>query len=221
MAARVLLTGVAATGLIAGRVVLHNWGATKRECLTTFPGDEEVSDPATVVTRAVTVEAPAADIWPWLIQIGQDRAGFYSYQWLENLFGLHIHNADVIHPEWQQLTVGDRIRLVPAGWFGLKDGMTMKVTRIDPGRSLVLFGDPWPVVWSFHIVPVRSLRCRLISRSRSPKTFGLTRLGEQLYDPITFVMTRKMLLGIRDRAEQAPVPAEANQQPRSAESVAP
>jgi len=220
MVARVVWTGVAAGGLIAGRVVLHNWGATKRECLTVLPGDEQVADPATVVTRAVTVQAAAADVWPWLVQIGQDRAGFYSYQWLENLFGLDIHNADVIRPEWQQLAVGDRIRLVPPGWFKLPDGVTMRVSRIDPGHSLVLFGDPWPVVWSFHVVPVRPLRCRLIARSRSPKTFGLVRLGELLYDPITFVMTRKMLIGIRDRAERSPAPDFDVSAPRPTETVA-
>ena len=82
-----------------------------------LPGDELIGDPAAMTTLAVPIEAPAADVWPWLLQIGQDRAGFYSYDALENLVGLHIHSADQIVDQWQTLTVGDRVRLTPrAGW---------------------------------------------------------------------------------------------------------
>ena len=207
------MTSKAAVGLIAGvvpallvaRDVLRDWGATKGEQALRLPGDELVPEPAVVVTRAVTVEAPAERVWPWLVQIGQDRGGMYSYEWLENLFGLDIHNADEIRPEWQHLAPGDAVWLVPPGVLGLADGLALTVDLVVPARSLVLrVGGPWHAVWSFHLRPYGSTRCRLISRSRSPRAYGLARVGAELFDPITLLMTRKMLLGIKARAEREP-----------------
>lgn len=188
--------------LIATRITLRNWGATKGECRAVLPGDEQVADPAVNITRAVTIEAPAATVWPWLAQMGQDKGGMYSYDWLENAVGLDIHNADRIHPEWQDIEVGDLVWLVRPGWLGNETGLGLRVSRIDPGRSLVLFEDPWHAVWSFHVIPMGPDRCRLLSRSRAPMQRGLARLTGELLDPVTFVMTRKMLLGIRERAER-------------------
>jgi hypothetical protein len=168
-----------------------------------LPGDEFVPEPATVITRAVTVEAPAEEVWRWLVQIGQGRGGMYSYEALENALGLDIHNADEIRPEWQHLAVGDEVRLVRRGWLGMREGLSLGVGRIEPGRSIVLLEEPWHAVWSFHIRPHGPQRCRLISRSRSPRSRGVARLTGELLDPITMVMTRKMLLGIKARAQRS------------------
>jgi hypothetical protein len=207
MVSRVLLAGASAAAVLLSRRTLRNWGATKHECRTTLPGDEFVPDPATVITRAVTVAAAPEQIWPWLVQLGQNRGGMYSYQALENLFGLDIHNADEIRPEWQQLSVGDPVWLVRRGWLGIPDGLALEVGRIEPGRSIVLLEQPWHAVWSFHIRPLGPGRSRLISRSRAPRQPGPAWLLGELFDPITLVMTRKMLLGIKARAERAPLAA--------------
>lgn len=190
--------------LVAGRR-FRNWGASKGECETSYPGDELVADPAEVTTRAVTVDAPAEEVWRWLVQIGQDRGGFYSYQWLENVAGLHIHNTDEIRDEWQHLRVGDTVRLVPPGWLGSGAGVQLPVASIEPGRSIVLReppGDlPWDAIWSFHIVPEGPHRCRLISRGRTHRGSRAAWLAAEAMDPVAMVMTRAMLLGIKRRAE--------------------
>lgn len=202
MVSKVLVAGVGAATLLAARSTLRNWGATKSECRAVLPGDELVPDPASVITRAVTVGASAAEVWPWLVQIGQNRGGMYSYEKLENLLGLDIRNADKIKPQWQQLAVGDPVWLVRRGWLGIPDGLALTVARVEPGRSIVLYEQPWHAVWSFHIVPHGPDRCRLVSRSRAPREHGVAWIAGELFDPITLVMTRKMLLGIRDRAER-------------------
>ena len=151
---------VALTAGATAATAERNWGSTKAERAALLPGDELVPEPATVTTRAVDIAAPAEDVWPWLVQLGQDRAGMYSYDWLENLSGLHIHSADRIHPEWQQLAVGDRVRLVPTGWGPLPSGLALPVARIEPGRSLVLRMAPPDMPWdaSAHSDVVRALR---------------------------------------------------------------
>lgn len=203
MASRLIIAGTAAASLLAARGVLRNWGATKAECGATLPGDEFVTDPAVVRTRAVTIDAHAEWVWPWLVQIGQNRGGLYSYAKLENLLGLKIRNADTIHPEWQDLAVGDRVWLVRRNWLGLPDGVALTVCRIEPGRSLVLHDRISRGVWSFHLHDDGLGRCRLISRSRSPRPHGIARLGDELFDPISLLMTRRMLLGIKERSEAA------------------
>src|SRR5712692_2308658 len=101
-----IVLGALAALLALYVAVLHpwlmNWGATKAEQSMALPGDEAAASPGTSFTRAITIDAPTDKVWPWLLQIGQDRAGFYSNDWLENIIGDDIHNTDVIHPEWQQ-----------------------------------------------------------------------------------------------------------------------
>jgi hypothetical protein len=166
------------------------WGATDEETGKPLPGDELVPNPAIESTRSITVDAPVEEVWPWLAQIGQDRGGFYSYEWLENLAGCRMRNADRIHPEWQHREVGERVFLHPA--FGLK------VTSFEPGRAIVLEG------WGpFVVEPIDEKSTRVIIRSRVPR-----RLGVLLYYLLTFeiphfVMERRMLLGIKERAERA------------------
>jgi hypothetical protein len=198
----------AGTGALAlqGLHARRNWGATANEAAGALPGDELVPEPAEQTTLAVTVEAPADDIWAWLVQMGQDRGGMYSYDWLENLIGLDIHTTDEIREEWQQLAAGDRIVVVPEGYGPMPAGYFFRVARVDPPRTLLLRQappeHPWNGVWSFHIVPTGTGRCRLLSRMRTERVPQawlriVTRMGE----PVTLVMTRRMLHGIRQRSE--------------------
>jgi len=116
--------GIGAVAIVAWRKVFtpwqRNWGATEEEAAMALPGDTLTPPPVDQCTRAITIAAPPEAVWPWLVQMGADRGGFYSYAWLENLFGLDIHNADGIVDEWQQLAVGDWVwgaRNRSAGWL--------------------------------------------------------------------------------------------------------
>ncbi len=165
------------------------WGATDEERRKPLPGDELVPDPATTSTRAITVNAPVGAVWPWLAQIGQDRGGFYSYAWLENLAGCHMKNADRVHPEWQQREVGDLVKLHPA--------VGCPVAAFEPNRALALKG--WG---AFVVEPLDAEHTRVILRSRTPRGWPAV-FGVLLIEAPHFVMERKMLLGIKRRAEQA------------------
>jgi len=199
------VAGGAAAVWIGGGYWLRDWGATKGECRAELPGDDLVAEPADQTTRAVTVLAPPAQVWPWLVQLGQDRGGFYSYDWLENLFGLGICSADRIHPEWQELQAGDTVRLIPRGRFGLPEGLALPVARVEPGRCIVLREQPpampWDAVWSFHVVAHGGDRSRVLVRSRSARGPAAARAVARVMDPVTLLMTRRMLLGVKDRAE--------------------
>jgi hypothetical protein len=165
------------------------WGTTDEEAGKTLPGDELVPNHAIESTRGITVHAPVEEVWPWLAQIGQDRGGFYSYEWLENLAGCRTRNADNIHPEWQHREVGERVFLHPA--------IGLEVKAFEPGRAIVLEG--WG---SFVLEPIDNKSARVILRSRVPR-----RLGVLLYYLLTieiphFIMERRMLKGIKQRAER-------------------
>ena len=151
---------------------------------------------------------PPNAIWPWLVQMGQDRGGLYNFERLENLIGLHYHNADRIHPEWQQLTPGDVIRLAPKGWMGLRDGIALPVAQVINEEAIVLRAAPpdlpWDGVWSFHIVARWEDRCRLLIRTRVRLRHPGEVLAAELAGPVTSLMTRGMLLGIKRRAERLP-----------------
>jgi hypothetical protein len=216
-------TGVLLAGTARAR--LRNWGATHAEIEATHAGDELVAGPVTTSTYAVTIETPADVVWSWLVQIGQDRGGMYSYEWLENLFGLDIHNTDQIRDEWQQRTAGDKVRVVPRGKLGMREGYAFHVALADPPRALVLRQQPpehpWDATWAFVIIPVSANRCRLLSRSRTAKASGATgvaaRIGAELMGPIILLMTRKMLLGIKEHAEHQARPD--RQQPRASSAT--
>ena len=195
----------AGAGLVAARQFYRNWGTTKDECQTPLPGDELIGQPAVQTTEGVWIDAPAADVWPWLVQMGQDRGGLYSYEGLENLVGLKYRNADRIHPEWQHLEVGDVIRVVPRGWMGLSDGIALPVAQVTEGQSIVLRLQPpqlpWDGIWSFHVIPRWEDRCRLLVRSRSRMRAPGEVLGAEAGGPVLALMTRGMLLGIKRRVE--------------------
>lgn len=201
-----LAVGAGAVGLQVAHVS-RNWGATAEEAAAVLPGDQLVPEPAEQTTLAVSVDAPAEEIWAWLVQIGLGRGGMYSYDWLENLIGLDIHTTDEIREEWQDLTVGDRIVVVPEGYGPMPAGYAFRVAQVDPPRALVLRQappeHPWNGVWSFHVVPAGEGRCRLLARSRTEvgPRLGL-RIATRVGEPVTLVMTRRMLHGIRQRSER-------------------
>ena len=214
-AASVVAAGAAVLGVY--RFVIRpwhlRWGATDAEIARAMPGDEEVQHPTLVGTRAVTIQAPPEDIWPWLVQIGKGRAGFYSYEWIENLMGLGIQNSYRILPEFQTLKAGDMLPdLGP-------------VKAVEPNHYLLLAGqENWGAVsWIIALEPLDARRTRLISRTRYNLHWGtlLRVLPPQLipfyllFEPGEFVMLRKMLLGIKQRVETY-----AAEQSAQAESVA-
>ena len=200
------------------------WGTTAEEASKALPGDDLVAAPQVNVTRARTIAAPPEQVWPWLVQLGQDRGGFYSYDWLENVIGADIHNADRIVPAFQQLAVGDSVRLASQARYG--DDAVMKVAWIEPNRVLVLRapqgalvgGRPFDFTWTFVLEPLGDGRTRLLVRSRYAYGPGLRAgLANRVFlEPIHFVMERRMLLGIQARAEAArevTVQAEEQQEP--------
>jgi hypothetical protein len=172
------------------------WGATVQETSAPLPGDELLDAADIVATRAITIEAPPSAIWPWLVQMGPGRAGAYTYDWIENLFGLNMHSSDRIVPEWQHLEVGDVLRATP-------DGAGMRVELLEPQHVLGLRSEAGDWVWTF-VLEEDGGRTRLLSRNRiaiSGASAG-QRLGMQVMEPGSLVMERKMLHGIRQRAER-------------------
>jgi hypothetical protein len=163
-----LITAVAAVAAQAVHA-RRNWGATGEETAAVLPGDELVPEPAESTTLAVAVAAPADEVWTWLVQIGYGRGGMYSYDWLDNLFGLRIHSAEEICDQWQHLAVDDRVAVVRPGYPAMPTGYVFTVAQVEPPRTLVLRQappeHPWNGVWSFHVVPAGEDRCRLLSRS--------------------------------------------------------
>jgi hypothetical protein len=172
-----------------------NWGATADEASRRLPGDELLERPDIVATRAITVRAPAPAVWPWLVQMGPGRGGAYTYDWIENLFGLDMHSADRILPELQHLEVGDVLRS-PNGEMG------MRIEILEPERVLSSRSEDGTWVWTFVLEAARD-GTRLLSRSRIRVGGSLGgRLAMLAMEPGSLVMERKMLHGIRERAER-------------------
>ena len=179
------------------------WGAADEEVERRLPGDGLVPTTSSETTRAVTVEAPREEVWPWLVQLGQGRGGFYSYSWLENLAGADIHNVDRIVPELQQLEVGDSIRMATEDYWLQSPLTTMTVERIDPGRTLVLQGYDGGT-WTFHLDLIDAETTRFIVRGRTPanQSFVDRAVRYLVYEFPHFVMERGMMRGIKSRAER-------------------
>lgn len=187
----------AVTAYVCGIRPWHlRWGATDEELDAPLTGDELVPLPKLKATHAITINAPAADVWPWLVQMGQNRGGFYSYTCLENLVGCHMRNADEIVPEWQNLKVGDKVWLHPKA-------PPVEVAAIEPKRAIVL--KPWG---AFVLQPIDEKTTRMIIRSQGDYERDLNNavlnfvLWRVFYEPAHFIMERKMLLGIKARAEK-------------------
>ena len=196
-----LASGLVGAYLAVGRPLMLHWGATCEELHKPLPGDDLVPAPATQSTRAVTIDAPPAAVWPWLAQLGQDRAGFYSYDWLERLFLADVHNVNEIRPEWQHRAVGDFVRATPPNYLGSLFGRDVgwTITHVEPGRALVL--DHWG---AFVLEPAGSNQTRFIIRSSiggpDAPAWGAG-LTFALFELPHFIMERKMMLTIKARAE--------------------
>lgn len=214
-----LRRGVSAAALITVMVLVLRWfsrwhvrwGATDDEASGWLPGDDLVEEPADQATRAVTIAATPEEVWPWVVQLGADRGGFYSYEWLENLFGLGIHNAEQIVPEWQQRSVGDLV-LADAkgsgGWCVMDvrpvEALVLQVADVRTGQPLRRDEQlRWEFSWSFVLGTASDGQCRLLVRERTGFGSRLTRTAMSPIGIVSFVMTREMLSGIKHRAETA------------------
>ena len=173
-----------------------NWGATPEEAACRLPGDELLENPQITATRATTIDAPPSAVWPWLVQMGPGRGGAYTYDWIENLLGLNMHSADHIHAEWQRLKVGDILRSKP-------NVPGMRVEILEPEQVMSSRSEAGDWVWTF-VLELRNGKTRLLSRNRIALK-GCSagqRLGMLVMEPGSLVMERKMLEGIKERAER-------------------
>jgi hypothetical protein len=190
-----------------------HWGLDEATVARPYPGDELVPEPTWSWTHGVEIDAPPEEVWPWVVQIGQDKAGFYSYEWLENLVGCDLKNAERVHPEWQELRPGDSLRLH-------KESAALSIAAVEPGHYFLAHGETDPrtggpvnpdakeravrVSWLFYIEPIDEKRSRFISRYRAACGVDWRArilFGPLLMEPIGFVMDRRMLLGVKERAE--------------------
>jgi hypothetical protein len=181
-----------------------------------LPGDELMPRVDLTATRAVAIQATADAVWPWIAQLGQGRGGFYSYDFLDNLVGCDIHSANRVLPEWQGIGAGDEVRLAP--------GVGLVVASAERDRSLVLRGGiplgnsapPYDFTWAFALRAQPDGTTRLLVRERYAYTRPWARLLIEPTEAASFVMSQKMLRGIRDRAERtaSAIGSEASQ-PRS------
>jgi hypothetical protein len=193
--------------IVAAAAVLRRWqlrwGATDVEITEPRAGDEVIPHPDLTATRAITIHAGVDDVWPWIVQLGQGRGGFYSYDSLENLVGCDIHSALQINPDWQRIDVGDAVRLAPE--------LALTVAVAKPPRTLVLRGGvlpgtavaPYDFTWTFDLSPVSATTTRLVVRERYAYTRWWARLLVEPLTVVSFLMSHRMLRGIRDRAEQS------------------
>ena len=199
-----LMAAVAAVSLYRAEIRprIYTWGAGGDDVAAPLPGDELVRADAATTTRAITIDAPVECVWPWIAQIGEDRGGFYSYSWLERAAGAQIHNADVIHPWWQDPRVGDTVWL--ARRFG--DAARQVVVAVKPNSHLVLMspddfervrnGEKASGAWGFYLHQENGWTRLLVRGSGGA-------VGHAAFDIAHFVMEQKMMRGIRDRAQDS------------------
>ena len=199
--------GVALVGwvalVIAVRQVTLNWGSTSDDRTVQLIGDDIVREPHYKMDHVVTIHAPADAVWPWVAQLGQDRGGFYSYDWLERLAGDHIRNADHVNPAWTNRAAGDLVRATQPEYLGGRFGPDIgwRITQVEPGRAMVL--KDWG---AFVVRPVDATTSKLHVRLRGPGSASWVGaiagpFGLLVFEPAHFIMERGMLLGIKRRAE--------------------
>jgi hypothetical protein len=192
-----LVLGSITAGALLYRLLLRhpilNWGATHAEAHARLPGDELLEQADGVATRAITIGAPASAVWPWIAQMGPaPRGGAYTYDWIENLLGLDMHSADRVLPDHQHPQVGDTLG------YGKN---RMRFERVEPGRVLATRSEDGNWVWSF-ILDEQDGQTRLISRNRFRLPSLTAKMGMLPMEPASLVMERKMLRGIKQRAER-------------------
>lgn len=177
------------------------WGATEDEGSRPLPGDDLVANPTHVTTHAITINARPEEIWPWLIQMGQDRAGFYAHNWVETLLLSGIPDIHEIHPEWQHLAVGDIMRTNreikgghPIGW---------SVLVVEPNRLLVVGSKSFPAgTWALILEPIDAGSTRLISRDRAVWQWWQSPFRLLIFEPLHAYMQTGVLQGVKARAER-------------------
>jgi hypothetical protein len=199
LASAALLVTLGVAYAIVIRPYHMRWGATDQEMAMVLPGDAYMAADAAVSTRAITIHAPAATVWAWLVQTGQNRGGgWHSYDWLENLFAADMHHVEQIEPQWQQLRVGDPLFFAEYG--ATNRIFVATVAGVEPARALWLHGG-----WSFVLRPIDATTTRLIVRyPMKPDEFLNPVLSFGVFEPAHFVMESGMILGIKRRAERDP-----------------
>jgi hypothetical protein len=186
------LAALAALYPLMRRPIL-TWGATTEEARSRLPGDDLLEEADGVSTRAITINAPVAAVWPWVAQMGPSpRGGAYTYDWIENLLGLDMHSVDRLLPEFQHPEVGDTIALGPN---------RMRIERVEPERVLAWRSEDGNWVWTF-VLAESAGTTRLISRNRFRLPTLAARLGTLPMEPGSLIMERRMLRGIKERAER-------------------
>jgi hypothetical protein len=169
------------------------WGATTKEAGSRLPGDELLEEADGVSTRAITIDAPANAVWPWLAQMGPSpRGGAYTYDWVENLLGLDMQSVDRVLPEFQHPEVGDMIDL---------GSNRMRIARVEPRHVFAWRSENGNWVWTF-VLEETGGATRLISRNRYRLPTVAGRIGMLPMEPGSLIMERRMLRGIKERAER-------------------
>ena len=191
--------------VILGRPWAMRFGTTSADRSAVMFGDSLHRGARYFVDNAIVIDAPADSVWPWIAQIGQDRGGFYSYDWLERAFGVRIRNVDSIVPAWQERRVGDFVPATQPTYLGgiLGPELGWRIEAIDPGRALVL--DKWG---AFIVRPIDENTSQLYIRQRNPGTPSLVGnifapIGLLVFEPAHFIMQHGMLRGVKRRAERS------------------
>ncbi len=184
------------------------WGTSDGELEMPLPGDDYLPAPDLQATRAITINAPSSHVWPWLAQLGQNRGGFYTYDWLENLAGCDIHTSNFIVPELRIRAVGDEVKLAPSA--------AQKVVAFEEGHHFVLRGAvatdgtnapaPYDFTWAFVLIGSAPGTTRLIVRERYAYLAGWAGVLAEPVEMVSFLMSQRMLRGIRERAERRTAP---------------
>jgi len=187
------------------------WSATDAEVARRWPGDELVPNPSTRAVRAVTVNAPPSRVWPWIMQVGRERGGFYSYTWLENLIGANIRNVYQQIPGLPDRQASDTVWIAPRDRFGGMARMIVAAVHFQRAMVLVPPTDAEHVrseraaegVWSFNLEPASDHTTRFVMLSLAAKP----RIPDRVFwEPAHFVMERKMMLTIKSLAEKFRAP---------------
>jgi hypothetical protein len=203
-----VVAGVCVAGGVAAyarwaRPWMATWGATDAEVAARQTADDLVVPDVTTTTRAITIDAPTREVWRWLVQIGEDRAGFYSYSWLERLALTDMRNADEVCEDWQRRQRGDTV------WLAQRWGEIGRQVAavVDPEEALVMMSPPEFAkvergglasgYWGFFLEPIDQSHTRLVARSSGGA------VGTVCFDLVHFVMEQKMMRGIKQRAEHA------------------
>jgi hypothetical protein len=198
----IFVIGIGALYALFIRTYHMRWGASDAEVAMAMPGDALIAPEAIKSTRAVTIHAPAATVWAWLVQTGQNRGGnWHSYSWLENLFAAGMIEGKPLDPRWQQVQAGDQLYM-HAGAAN-NPVMAVQVMGVEPGHALWLRGG-----WSFLLRPIDAQTTRLVVRyPMKPNELGNPLMTFGIFEPAHFVMEAGMLLGIKRLAEGDPQPA--------------